>query len=212
MIKEKNLDRDIVLVGITGGIGSGKTTAAQYIEKLGYPVIYTDNLAKIVMNTDENVKSKLINEFGGEIYNDNGEINSIKLSKIVFDINSDDNVKLTRLNQIVHPPTIDLLMEEVEKLLDKGEKLIFVESALIYEAGLEDGFDYIIVIDADEDKRIERTANRLKLSSDEIRKRNRQQISTEYKKKLADFVIENNGNIEQLYNSIDFVLDIIKMA
>jgi len=205
-------DKEIVLVGITGGIGSGKTTAAKYIEQLGYPVIYTDYLAKVVMNTNENVKLALINEFGNEIYNDNGEINAAKLSEIVFDINSEDNVKLTRLNQIVHPPTIELMMEEIEKLLEKGEKLIFVESALIYEAGLEDGFDYIVVIDADEKKRIERTAKRLKLSDEKIRKRDCQQFSTEYKRNMADFVIENNGDIDQLYKSIDFILNLIRMA
>jgi len=212
MKNKKIIDKDFVLVGITGGIGSGKTTAANYIAQLGYPVIYTDSLAKFVMNNDEYVKSQLKNYFGSEIYNSNGEIVAEKLSSIVFDINSNNDENLTRLNQIVHPPTIDLMMEEIEKLLEKGEKLIFVESALIYEAGLEDGFDYIIVIDADEEKRIERTATRLKLSSEEIRKRNSKQISTEYKRNMADFVIENNGDIEQMHKSIDFVLSLIKMA
>lgn len=204
--------KDFKIVGITGGIGSGKSTAAKYIESLGYPVVYTDYLAKQVMNDNIEVKSQLVNLFGEEIYDDSGNLNSAKLSELVFDKNANDNVKLTQLNKIVHPPTIDLMMKEIEILLEQGNNLIFVESALIYEAGLEDGFDYIIVIDADEDKRIERTSKRLKLSSEEIRRRNSQQISTVTKRNMADFTIENNGNIEQMYNSIDFVLSIIKMA
>lgn len=203
---------DYKIIGITGGIGSGKTTAAKYIESKGYPVIYTDNLAKVVTKNDAALKAKLINAFGSDIYDTDGNLDSNKLSKIVFDTYEQDNAKLTLLNQIVHPPTIELMMEQIEELIELGNQLIFVESALIFEAGLDDGFDYIIAIDADEDKRIERTSARLKLSSEEIRKRNSQQISTDIKKKLADFVIENNGNIDQMYNSIDLILTIIKMA
>lgn len=205
-------NKEFKIIGITGGIGSGKTTAAKYIESLGYPVIYTDVLAKLVMTKNYEVKAELIKSFGDEIYLGSGELNSVRLSDIVFDADLQNNEKLTRLNKIVHPPTIELMMSEIENLLTQGETLIFVESALIYEAGLDDGFDYIIVIDADEEKRIERTSLRLKLSSEKIRKRNCQQISTITKKNMADFVIENNGNIEQLYKSIDLVLTIIKMA
>ncbi len=208
-----NLDeKDFLIIGITGGIGSGKTSAAKYIESLGYPVIYTDMLAKKVMNSDENVINEIKRAFGNDVYLDSGELNSAKLSNIVFDINAQNNEKLTKLNRIVHPPTIDLMMKEIEVFLEEGSELVFVESALIYEAGLEDGFDYVIVIDADEEVRIERTSERLKLSSEEIRRRNSQQISTTMKKNMADFVIENNGDVEQLYKNIDFVLSIIKMA
>lgn len=204
--------KDIKLVAITGSIGAGKTTAAKYIESLGFPVVYTDELAKFVMNNNVEVIDQLKNVFGESIYDEKNVLDSKLLSKLIFDNCDKGDDKLARLNAIVHPPTIDMMIKEIEKLIENDHKLIFVESALIYEASLQDGFDYVIVIDAPENIRLERSANRLKLSVDEIRKRNCKQISTETKKEFADFVIENTGNIEQLHKSVDLILSIIKMA
>jgi dephospho-CoA kinase len=123
---------------------------------------------------------------------------------------SSDN--LAKLNQIVHPCVIEEMMERIEDFALQGEKIIFVESALIYEAELEDGFDYIIVVDAPEEMRIKWAKEKMKLSEEQIRNRISGQISTEVKKNLADFVIQNNGTIPEMLASAEFVLDLIKLA
>jgi dephospho-CoA kinase len=199
----------VKICAITGGIGSGKSTVANYYEQKGFQVIRTDNLAKNIMETNSNVINLLKQEFGNEIYINN-KLNSKLLSDKVFNSTSPD--QLEKLNKIVHPAVIEEMINEIEILINRGETIIFVESALIYEANLEEGFDYIIVIDAKEDLRIQRTAKRMQLSEEEIRIRNREQISTEVKKNLADFVIENNGQVEELLSNAGFILDLIKMA
>jgi dephospho-CoA kinase len=206
------MEDKLKVVAITGGIGSGKTTVANHLAELGFPVINTDLLAKKLMNSDEKLKILLSNEFGPEIYLENGELNSKFLSKIVFGNDSLSKKNLDKLNRIVHPAVIDLMMEEIEKFANEGNELIFVESALIYEAGLDEGFDYIIVVDANESKRIKWTSEKLKLPESEIRIRNSEQISTDMKKNLADFVIENNGTISEMLASADFILDLVKLA
>jgi dephospho-CoA kinase len=206
------MEDKLKVVAITGGIGSGKTTVANHFAELGFPVINTDLLAKKLMNSDEKLKILLSNEFGPEIYLENGELNSKFLSKIVFGNDSLSKKNLDKLNRIVHPAVIDLMMEEIEKFANEGNELIFVESALIYEAGLDEGFDYIIVVDANESKRIKWTSEKLKLPESEIRIRNSEQISTDMKKNLADFVIENNGTISEMLASADFILDLVKLA
>jgi dephospho-CoA kinase len=210
--QNKNFEKNIKIVAITGSIGSGKSTVAKFIEEMGYPVIKTDDLAKIIMLNDEEVKRKLIKEFGENIYNDNGTLNSKQLSLIVFDKIDSNHTKLEKLNQIIHPIVIEQMIMEIDKFVQMGEALIFVESALIYETGLDEGFDYIIDVDCREELRIKRTAERLKLSEEEIRNRDSVQISAQVKKNLADFVIENNNNLEKLRFSTEFVIEMIKMA
>ncbi|MGB9702245.1 MAG: dephospho-CoA kinase [Candidatus Kapaibacteriota bacterium] len=210
--QNKNFEKNIKIVAITGSIGSGKSTVAKFIEEMGYPVIKTDDLAKIVMLNDKEVKRKLIQEFGENIYDKNGVLDSKLLSSIVFDKIDTNHTKLAKLNRIIHPVVIEQMIIEIEKFVQMGEALIFVESALIYETGLDEGFDYIIDVDCKEELRIKRTAERLKLSEEEIRNRDSVQLSAQVKKKLADFVIENNNNLEKLRFSTEFVIEMIKMA
>lgn len=199
------------VIAITGGIGSGKSSIAHHYANKGYPVIYTDILAKEIMMHDNNVMEKLIETFGESIYSEGKILNSNYLSKITFgEEGSKENIQ--KLNQIVHPVVIEKMMYEIELLVEAGHEIIFVESALIYEAGLDEGFDYIIVVDADEDKRFLWSQKNMKLSEYEFRKRNSEQISTEVKKNLADFVIENKGNISEMLNSADFILELVKLA
>jgi dephospho-CoA kinase len=198
------------VIGITGGIGSGKTSLAKIIEEFGYKVIYTDNLAKKILNENQNIRNKIIETFGENSYNPDLTFNNKYISQIVFNGTEESKRKLQNLNRIVHPAVIDEMIKETERLEQNGEEIVFIESALIYEIGLEDGFDYIIVVDANEDVRAKRAADRLGITIDEVKARMRQQNSTQVEKNLADFVIENNGTIEELKDSARFIIDLIR--
>jgi dephospho-CoA kinase len=202
-------DSKIIVVAITGGIGCGKSAVAEIIKNMGYIVISSDENAKTVMVSNEKVRRKLISEFGEDIYFDDGKLNKDWLSKIVFGDSLDNEKSLAKLNSIVHPAVIEKLIEDVEYYEKSGEKIVFVESALTFEAQLEEGFDYIIVVDAKEKVIFERLKRSRNLSEEEIRFRMRQQLSQELKKQHADFVIENNGSLDELKKSVEIIVNIL---
>ena len=198
-----------IVIGITGGIGSGKTTVTRIIESYGYKVIYTDVLARDIANTDPRVKEKIIEIFGSEAYTADKLFNAKYISEIVFSFD-DNGQHLDLLNSIIHPIVIDKMSSLVEMYEEQGEKLIFVESALIYEYNLEKGFDYILVVNADEETRISRAMKRSQENRNIIKQKNNLQMASDEKVQLADFVIENNGDENQLIESVNFFLNIFK--
>ena len=204
-------EHNTIVIGITGGIGSGKSSVSKIIAELGYPVILTDDKAKEIMVSDDAVKSKLIMEFGSEAYLPGRKLNNEYLAGLVFGPSKTHKKALEKLNSIVHPPVIDYMMEEVEKYEIAGVPMVFVESALIYEAGLEEGFDYIIDVFANEENTINRAMIRSGMTREQVTARMDEQISPDEKKKLADFVIENNGTVDELKKSVEFLIEILKM-
>ncbi len=198
-----------IVIGLTGGIGSGKSTVAEIIESYNYKVIKSDLNAKDVMQNDKTVKAKIIEAFGKSAYFDDGKLNSQYISSIVF-ANVDENLEnLQKLNQIVHPVVIQKLMDEVQQLESAGEQLIFVESALIYEAELNEGFDYIILVTASKENVIERLSSSRNMSAEQIESVMKTQISNEEKIGVADFVIDNNSDFEKLKESVDFIIAVL---
>lgn len=198
-----------IVIGITGGIGSGKTTVTRIIESYGYKVIYTDVLARDIANTEPRVKEKIIEIFGSEAYTADKLFNAKYISEIVFSFD-DNGQHLDLLNSIIHPIVIDKMSSLVEMYEEQGEKLIFVESALIYEYNLEKGFDYILVVNADEETRISRAMKRSQENRNIIKQKNNLQMASDEKVQRADFVIENNGDENQLIESVNFFLNIFK--
>src|SRR5687768_8895419 len=174
----------MLLIGLTGGIGSGKTTVARIFEVLGIPVYYADVAAKRIMNEEENIKEFVINTFGKEAYKDD-ELNRQYLADIVFS-NID---KLALLNSMVHPATIKDAEEWIKK---QTAPYIIKEAALLFESGSHQRLNYVIGIKSPLDLRIARAMKRDGISHDEVMARINKQMSEEAKLGLSDFVIIND--------------------
>ncbi len=185
------------IIGITGGIGSGKSTVCSYLVSCGYKVYDCDTEAKRLMNNDIALQAKIKTLLGNEAYDKNECLNRQLVSKKVFS----DKTLLTQLDSIVHPAVKnDILNHSAQS--DKG--LLFVESAILFESGISDICDFTINICSSLAERIARTAVRDKKSVDEVEKRISSQMSEEEREKLADITLLNpNGqNIEILGNKI----------
>jgi dephospho-CoA kinase len=172
-------------VGLTGGIGSGKTTVAQIFEVLSIPVYYADSAARDLMNKDPELKKKIISSFGPDAYK-NGELNRAYLGSVVFR----DSEKLSLLNSIVHPVTI----RDSENWM-KNQKTPYAvkEAALIFEAGIEKYLDYVIGVTAPESIRIQRVVERDHVPMQKVLDRLQHQMDEKEKISRCDFVIQNDG-------------------
>jgi dephospho-CoA kinase len=171
-------------VGITGGIGSGKSTVSKIFEVLGIPVYYADDASKRLMNEDEGLKKKLQSIFGNETYV-NGQLNRTYLSSIVFN-NSD---KLALLNSIVHPATIKDAADWMQR---QTAPYAIKEAALIFESGSQEYLDKVIGVYAPASVRIHRVMKRDNVTKEEVLSRMNKQIDEDMKMRLCDFVITND--------------------
>lgn len=171
-------------IGITGGIGSGKSTVAKLFEVLGIPVYYADNAAKQLMNENETLKQQVQKEFGSEAYT-NGKVNRKYIADIVFA----NPEKLELLNSLVHPATL----QDAEEWMNKQDAPYTIkEAALIFESGAQEQLDYVIGVYAPTPLRIQRTMQRDNISSEEVMARMNKQIDETIKMRLCDFVITND--------------------
>ena len=193
-----------IKVAITGGIGSGKSSVSDYLEKKGHSVLRADLIAKELMAQDAQIKKKLIEEFGEESYS-NDKLNTKYLAANVF--SNEENVQ--KINSIVHPPVMEKI-DQLAKEIFKNQDIVFIETALVYEANLEDFFDYVLLVLADEKTRIERIINREKVTEEQVRARMQFQIPDEEKKDDADFVLYNNTTLQELENRVEFLLILIR--
>ena len=186
-------------VALTGGIGTGKSTASKILNELGAFIFDADKKAKNILKNNETVQSELIAEFGTDIMSGDEKIDNNKLARIAFQ----DQDHQLRLNSIIHPYVFQEIDEIFDDVLVKGKNDIFViDAALIYESGAATHMDYVIVITALLKIRMERALQRETLSRDEILKRIDLQWPEEEKIALADFVIHNDSTEKELLNSI----------
>jgi len=201
---------EIILIGavmkiaITGGIGSGKSLVSEYVVKLGYDVISADKIAKEILMSDDSVKSKIIKTFGNESYNENG-LDTKYIAEKVFS----DPANVKKINSFVHPPTIKKIESESAEIL-KSKKIVFIESALVYEANLENLFDYVLLVTADDNLRIERVMKRDNVEKEDVEMRMENQLSEKEKRGFADFVIDNNSTVKDLESKVKFFLNLFE--
>ena len=187
-------------VGLTGGIGSGKSTASQHFSSLGAYVINADEEAKNLISTNETVQNELIAEFGTDIIDGTGSVNKKKLARIAFQ----DQDHQQRLNSVVHPYIYNLIDKEFNEVLNVGKHGIFiVDGALIFESGYDVHLDYVIVVTAQLKHRMERALGRETLSREEILKRIEFQWPEKEKVNLADFVVHNDDTEKELHKNIE---------
>jgi dephospho-CoA kinase len=191
-------------IAVTGGIGSGKSTFCAHISSKGFPLLKADDISKEILSIDDEVKKKITKTFGDESYKA-GKPNKIYLAEKVF--SNPQNV--VKINSILHPKVIKKT-EELLKELSKNNKLIFVEAALIYEADMEDLFDYVVLVTADKNIRMQRKTKIDNFSEKTFIERNNNQIPDEEKKKRADFIFENNSSLEQLKSKADLLIMMLK--
>lgn len=171
-------------IGLTGGIGSGKTTVARVFETLGIPVYYADDAAKNLMNTDPGLKKQIIHHFGEKSYDHDG-LNRKYLASIVFS----NKEKLDLLNSLTHPATIHDSQLWMER---QHAPYVIREAALLFESGAAENLDHVIGVYAPQHIRIKRVMDRDGITVNEIMKRISRQIDEEMKMKLCDFIITNN--------------------
>lgn len=180
-------------IGLTGGIASGKSTVTEMIRGLGIPVIDADQIARDVVKAGEEAYEQIIQTFGQDILQENGEIDRAKLGAIVF-YNEQERKKL---NAIVHPAVRRRMLAEKEAYVQKGAKTIVLDIPLLFESELTHFIDKIIVVYVDDDIQLERLMKRNGFSKEEALARIRSQLPLHEKVKKADAVINNNGTIEE---------------
>ncbi len=189
-----------IRVAITGGIGSGKSTFANYLASKGYFVINADDISKDILTFDESIIKKVIKEFGSDSYKD-GKLNKKFIAARVFS----NPAKLNKLNSILHPR----VLQKIDTLIDKeykDEKFVFIEAALIYEVDIEKKFDYVVLVTADFNKRLKRSVESGKFNEEDFINRDRNQIPQEEKEKRADFIFSNNESKKDLIKKADLLL------
>lgn len=172
-------------VGLTGGIGSGKSTIAKIFATLGIPIYDADKAAKALMNNNPDIKESIIKIFGPEAYIDNN-LNRTFLASVVFN----DNEALLKLNSLVHPFTINDANEWFKK---QQTKYAIKEAALIFESNSHQYLDYTIGVTAPQKIRIKRTVERDNITANKVIKRMNKQMDEEEKIKKCNFVIDNSG-------------------
>jgi len=201
--------KSFLCIGLTGNFLSGKTTVANILSSMGYKVISTDILAKEIMNSNQTVKKNIIEKFGKDAYTVSGELNNQYLSDMVFSDTVECNKDIETLDLIVHPPVIEEMIRLADNYEEGGEKIVFVESALIFEAELDEGFDYIINIAAPLESILKRAELR-GFTREQALHRLSRQMSPDEKSRFSDFTIENKGSRDELKNSTEFIVNLLK--
>jgi len=186
------------IIGVTGGIGSGKTTLIKYIAGKQFPVYIADDAGKRVMEK-AHVISKINDLFNGEVLLSNGLLNRSKIGAIVFN----DKILLEKLNEIVHPEVALDFKQFVE--VNKHKNLIFKETAILFESGSYKDCDATILITAPVDIRIDRVVKRDGITIEEVIARMKNQLSDEEKAKLATYIVENI-TLDDAYLRIEFII------
>jgi dephospho-CoA kinase len=200
----------VLRVGLTGGVACGKSTVAKMFADLGAEIVDADAIAHELYRPGQEVLQELVRHFGQEILKPDGELDRAKLATLVF-----DGGRVEELNKIVHPAVIRQQDQWMRSLGDKDPYAVaIVEAALIFEAGVKDHFDRIMVVTCKPAQKIARFAQRTGMSADaassDVERRNKAQMPDEEKARRADFVVDNSGSTEETRHQVQRIYSELK--
>ncbi len=198
MIRKRKL-----IIGLTGGIGSGKTLVAKLLARRGFKVFYADLVAKKLYNEDKNLVKDLVKVFGKDILNFKGKVKLSKLKDVIFA----NKKNYEAINKLVHPAVINYLKKEIKK---SKYELVIVEAAVLFESGFNKSLDYVITVYSNKKSRIERLMIRDEASKSEINHLMKFQIDEKIKMEMSDFIIMNNKTVDDLKIQVNFMSKVLK--
>lgn len=194
------------LVGLTGGIASGKSTVAEILKRQGAAIINADVLAREVVEPDRQAWTEIVNTFGTAVLQPDRALDRQKLRAIIFD----DPDARKKLESIIHPQVRALAEQRIREHAAAGYAVIVYEVPLLFEGNLQEWLRPVILVVCDVDTQRNRLQSRDNLSAVQAQKHIEAQMSLEEKRRLADYVIENNGSLEDLERQVQAVLEKIK--
>lgn len=200
-MKQNSCEKGQTVIGITGGIGSGKTTVTKYLSEKGFQVVDADTISRNLMDESETV-SQVADCFGKDILDENGNVDRKKLRGMVF---SDENL-LEMLNGILHPKIRKQIEKELQRLKKEGHQTIFLDAPLLIENNLDRMVDEVWMVSCSLETQIDRVVKRDGSNRKEVESIIERQMPIEEKLKHADLVFQNEGSIEDLKNSVEGAL------
>ncbi|MCX7904698.1 MAG: dephospho-CoA kinase [Caloramator sp.] len=195
----------MIVLGLTGGIASGKSTVSKMLKEQGFPIIDADIISREIMKKGESAYEEIIDKFGYEILNFTGEIDRKRLREIVF--NQKDKLKM--LNDITHPQILNRIKEEIKFYKNNGARICVVDAALLIETGFYKHVDLVLLVYCDRETQINRLMNRDGLTYEQAIKIINSQMDFEEKKKFADYIIDNSKDLENTKKQLNYIINSI---
>jgi len=189
--------------GLTGGIGAGKSTVANMFQESGIPVVLADDVGREVASKGSDGLAEIVRSFGPDVLDSNGELDRRKLGTLIFN----DPDRRRELEGILHPRVRDQSRELFSQLEQAGNQIVVYESALLYETQRHTEMRGVILVTASEEQRIARVRSRDGSEEEAVRQRIKAQMDEEEKRGLADYIIENNGDLQALRREVDSLIE-----
>lgn len=195
----------MIKLGLTGGIGSGKSYVSAILRTMGIPVFDSDTIAKELMIKDDFIVSSLKQLLGDEVYLESGYLNKPLLAKYIFSSKSNAD----KVNSIVHPRVKTAFIQWAESLSIKGTPIVAMESAILFESGFDDVVDKVIAVDAPVDVRIGRVIKRDNTTPEEVLRRINSQMNEAEKLAKADYILVNDG-VMSVDGQLSYIISLLK--
>jgi dephospho-CoA kinase len=191
-----------LIIGLTGGIASGKSTVSNMLREFGFPIVDADVISRQVVEIGERAYDEIVEAFGDEVLQKDGTLDRIKLGSIVFN----DQLKRKQLNNIVHPAVRSTMLKQKEQYIQSGAKAAILDIPLLFESQLTYMVDKTIVVYVDTSIQLQRLMERNHFTETEALARIHSQMPLQEKKALAEEVINNNGTVQETKAQLEKIL------